>query len=95
MPKIESKKGIDNITDYFGEAPDLGAYEFESDSFCEANGDVNEDGNLNVLDIVALVNVILGSTFLSEAQTCSADVNEDGNLNVLDIVAIVNLILGL
>ncbi|MBT5078060.1 MAG: T9SS type A sorting domain-containing protein [Candidatus Marinimicrobia bacterium] len=53
-------------------------------------GDSNYDGVLNVLDIVLVVNMILG---ISEPDMYSADVNQDGAVNVLDIVGIVNIIL--
>ena len=55
-------------------------------------GDVNNDGNIDVLDIVGSVNYILegGDDF---AIDC-ADVTGDGIINVLDIVATVNIILG-
>ena len=52
-------------------------------------GDVNGDGQVNVLDVVALVNIILSPDgFVPEA-----DLNEDGELNILDIVALVSTIL--
>ncbi|MBC8255823.1 MAG: hypothetical protein H8E85_00760 [Candidatus Marinimicrobia bacterium] len=51
-------------------------------------GDVNGDGDLNVLDVVSLVGFILNGEFDS-----SADVNEDGLINVLDVVSLVNIIL--
>ena len=56
------------------------------------SGDVNEDGAINVLDIVNIVNHILDTVPLED--TCAADYNEDGDVNVLDIVNIVNVILG-
>ena len=59
---------------------------------CADAGDVNADGTVNILDIVAIVNNILGSGELAEA--CAADYNSDGTVNILDIVAIVNSILG-
>jgi hypothetical protein len=46
---------------------------------------------INVLDIVASVNLILSE--FGEYNPCS-DVNGDGVINVLDVVALVNLILG-
>ena len=55
----------------------------------ECSGDINEDGVLNVIDIVVLVNIILGASDLSPC----ADINEDGTVNVLDLVALVNYIL--
>lgn len=56
-------------------------------------GDVNADGEVNVTDVVAIVNYILGkpnSNFNSNA----ADLNNDGEINVTDVVAVVNIILG-
>tara|TARA_Y100001970_G_scaffold47257_1_gene59651 strand:- start:7597 stop:10488 length:2892 start_codon:yes stop_codon:yes gene_type:complete len=55
-------------------------------------GDLNGDGILNVIDVVSLVNGILGAP-LSEEQQLSADLNGDGTINVIDIVSLVNLIL--
>ena len=52
-------------------------------------GDVNDDGILNVLDVVLLVNTVLYSDEYNE----NADINSDGILNVLDIVLLVNIIL--
>jgi len=57
---------------------------------CILEGDLNEDGLTNVLDIVLLVNLVLGN---AESDDCS-DVNGDGILNVLDIVLLVNIVLG-
>jgi hypothetical protein len=61
---------------------------------CLANGDANEDGAVNVLDVVGLVQHILGNGTLSDSGTCNADFNQDGSLNVLDVVSIVQSILG-
>ena len=52
-------------------------------------GDVNDDGTVNILDIVLITNLIL-----SDAYQESAYLNGDGNLNILDIVQLVNIILG-
>ena len=52
-------------------------------------GDVNDDGTVNILDIVQLANMILSDDYQE-----SADLNGDGNLNILDIVQLVNIILG-
>jgi hypothetical protein len=58
-----------------------------------AAGDVNEDGTVNILDIVSLANYILGGS-LSDCGMEGADMNGDGTVNILDIVAVVNVILG-
>tara|TARA_Y100001970_G_scaffold271364_1_gene366519 strand:- start:6026 stop:7528 length:1503 start_codon:yes stop_codon:yes gene_type:complete len=52
------------------------------------NGDVNEDGIINVLDIVQTVNLVLTNEY-----EVNSDLNEDGIVNVLDIVQLVNIIL--
>ena len=54
------------------------------------SGDSNGDGNLDVLDVVAVVSLILGN---GGSADC-ADVNGDGNVDVLDVVAMVSAILG-
>ena len=54
-------------------------------------GDINGDGNINVLDVVMLVDHILNSD-TSELE--SGDINSDGNINVLDVVVLVSIILG-
>ena len=56
-------------------------------------GDINEDGTLNILDIVLLVDWILSNTSLTDLETTNADMNEDGFVNVIDIVVLVNTIL--
>jgi hypothetical protein len=53
-------------------------------------GDLNGDEVLNVMDIIIMVNVILGV----EPFIPAADLNGDGIVNVLDIINLVNLILG-
>jgi hypothetical protein len=54
------------------------------------NGDINQDGSINVLDIVVLVNIILDTSLNPEY----ADLNNDGEINVIDVVILVNQILG-
>ena len=56
-------------------------------------GDLNEDGNINIQDIVIMVNVILGPVDDWELYLCLADMNDDQQLNVQDIVLLVNRIL--
>ena len=51
-------------------------------------GDINQDNEINVLDVVVLVNLIL----VGEYQP-NADLNDDTETNILDIVLLVNLIL--
>ena len=78
------------ITDYSGSAPDMGAFESEG---CSNLGDVNGDGGWNVLDVVSLVNCVLGGTCAELENSCAGDVNSDGGWNVLDVVSLVNCVL--
>ena len=52
-------------------------------------GDVNNDLELNILDILALVNIIIYDEFFLE----EADLNYDNGINILDITILLNLIL--
>ena len=56
------------------------------------NGDANDDGKVNVTDIVAVVNFIMG-TIPEVFNKNAADMNNDGYINVTDIVKIVNFIM--
>lgn len=70
---------------------DAGSFCFESCQTCLSSallGDVNEDNNVDVLDIVLIVNSIISTT----SQPNNADVNSDGSVDVLDIVMIVGWI---
>ena len=53
-------------------------------------GDVNGDGRINVSDVAALINMILGLEAMNQS---SADVNGDGKVNVSDVSALINIIL--
>jgi hypothetical protein len=56
-------------------------------------GDVNFDNVINVLDVIQVINFILGVSTPTAEQLISADMNEDALVNVTDIVMIVNYIL--
>ena len=58
-----------------------------------AQGDVNYDGNLNILDIVQIVNHMLGIAEFTDIQFALADMNMDGAIDILDLVILANTIL--
>ena len=60
------------------------------DIFSQITGDINGDGEVNVSDVTALINKILGSSTYSDAV---CDINGDGEINVSDVTALINLIL--
>ena len=57
-------------------------------------GDLNNDGTIDVTDIIRTVNIIINSgTPATDEEICAADANGDGVINVLDVLVVVNLIL--
>lgn len=55
-------------------------------------GDVNCDGNIDIIDVLGAVNVVLGVETSAYAQW-AADFNEDGGVDIIDAINIVNRIL--
>ena len=51
-------------------------------------GDINNDGYVDILDIITTVNFVLNNEYNSYA-----DLNSDNTIDVLDIVQLVNMIL--
>lgn len=56
-------------------------------------GDVNRDGAVDVRDVNAVINIMLGKT-PSDLSTTLGDVNGDGTVDVRDVNIIVNIMLG-
>jgi hypothetical protein len=56
-------------------------------------GDINQDYVINVLDIINLINFILGTEIPNNNQITLSDLNNDEIVNILDVVMLVNLIL--
>ena len=55
-------------------------------------GDVNQDMQINVLDVVSLVNVIFYNEEITDSIICVADFNNDSLINVQDIILLVDYI---
>jgi hypothetical protein len=75
----------DMLPPYYGHLMEEDEWASNSESIV---GDVNGDGDVNILDIVQLANMILSGNYED-----NADLNNDGVINILDIVALVNIIL--
>lgn len=58
------------------------------------SGDADGNNTVNVLDLVATVNDILGTQPLGTGGRACADVDGNSQINILDVVSIVNIILG-
>ena len=56
-------------------------------------GDLNDDVIFDILDIVSIVNVVLGAN-TEECAVGDADLNGDSIVNIQDIILLINMILG-
>ena len=56
-------------------------------------GDVNQDETIDILDLVLIMNNILGANTLSQLEFYASDINEDSIINIQDIIIIINIIL--
>ena len=54
-------------------------------------GDVDHDGDVNIADVTALIDYLLGGA----GDTCviCADVDQDGNVNIADVTALIDILL--
>ncbi|NOZ07959.1 MAG: hypothetical protein GXO91_03655 [FCB group bacterium] len=57
-------------------------------------GDVNQDGEVNVQDIILVVNHVLLIAPLDTLQAYVADLDQNGVVNILDVIHMINVILG-
>ena len=85
VPFIDSNAAMDITVEF--------TRDFMVDLVCPADesilGDLNDDGTLNVQDIIIMINIILGDEY-NEA----ADLSGDGIINILDVIQLINVILG-
>ena len=97
---IDTNSQLGNSYSYYLTASNILGVESEPtitlsfDLFDHVPGDVNSDGVVDVLDIVNLVNFIMGSAEPDDGEFLAADMNNDGILDVLDVVQMVNVIIG-
>ena len=93
---------LESIPESYGGHSDVapwalfGAYQVAKDiQMINEVGDVNQDGNLNILDLVGIANMILGGSGWGgfDYTLWASDVNMDADINIQDIVTLVNIIL--
>ena len=63
------------------------------DLFDYTSGDVNQDEIIDILDLVMVVNYVLGIQNFETIQVYASDINEDGLINIQDIISLINIIL--
>ena len=58
-----------------------------------SSGDVNQDDEINILDIVMVINHILVIEALDSIGQFVADMDDNGMINILDVILIISLVL--
>ena len=91
---------LEEIPESFGGHADVapwalfGAYQIAKEiQIINELGDVNQDGSLNILDLVGIANMILIDSGGFDYTFWASDVNMDADINIQDIVTLVNIIL--
>ncbi len=79
------------ISDSFGN--EVPSYGISGGIYIGMLGDVNGDGNINVIDVVLAVSFAISTDEPSDSEYWASDINQDGMINVLDIVQLDSLIL--
>ena len=88
-----------NIHVYFGSINPIfyNAWDFDLNEPVETSQctpmDLNSDGTINIVDVISVVNIIIGTINPTDVQQCAADINQDGDVNVVDVISIVNYII--
>lgn len=90
---VSAYTGMVNITATCGTSAKTIALNVDYAGGASVIGDVNGDGLVNVMDVTAVINHILGNTPAGFNQE-AADLNGDSQINVMDITALINIILG-
>ena len=65
--------------------------------YYDGTGDINYDGNLDIIDIIQIVNIIINqeeeNITITEGEFEIIDGNDDGIINILDLIYFVNIII--
>ena len=93
-PSRDSETNQRKVTYIDGPIEADAAYTFVEDiGFVGRKGDINDDGVVDVLDVIISVSHVLDSTSPEPDLFWAADMNYDNILNILDVVRMVNFIL--
>ncbi|MBC8198293.1 MAG: T9SS type A sorting domain-containing protein [Candidatus Marinimicrobia bacterium] len=80
--------GDPSIIDPDGTYSDIGAFYFH-----QTEGDINLNGNIDVIDILLLVDFILDNVIFDYNQLFVSDLNSDNEQDVIDILLLIQMIL--
>ena len=86
---IKQQGDVEDYWSIYGSNFQRNSY-YYSESHC-ALGDLDYDGNINILDVVNMINIIINGE-VSEELLCLCDFNNDGMINVQDIILLIDYI---
>ncbi len=70
----------------------------DDEDFVPSVGDINQDGNIDILDVIMLMNIIIdggiNAPYMNEELFALANIDGEGLINILDMLLLLNLILG-
>ena len=64
-----------------------------TDHYSYLKGDVNNDGEVNIADVSAIIDLLLGNVTIDDDLLKRADVNNDDEINIADVSAIIDILL--
>jgi len=70
------------------------SYFYDGQPDDETIGDVTQDGLVNIVDVVLIVNHIIDTQTLTDNQIEFADIDNNGTINIIDVVALIGIIIG-
>ena len=56
-------------------------------------GDINQDMIVDILDIIIMIDIIMGNIEAEDYMIILADINQDNIVDIMDIINIINIIL--
>ena len=68
-------------------------YQLQNTENIDLYGDINLDGTLNIIDVIMMVEFVIGNQTATNFEFLILDINEDLNLDILDVIQLVELIL--
>ena len=68
-------------------------YQLQNTEYIDLYGDINLDGILNIIDVIMMVDFIIGNSIPTNFEFLILDINTDSNLDILDVIQLIELIL--